>query len=73
MRSEIRTRAEEVWDEAWTKEPYLKTTGKLTRKPTKDVLKKFKQVTRSESTVIVQARMGEIGLRDYLHRIYAAD
>ena len=64
MRPEIRTKAKEAWDKAWTKEPYGKTTRKLTRKPTKDVLKKVKQMTRSKSTVIVQARTGKIGLRD---------
>jgi hypothetical protein len=39
----------------------------------KDVLKKFKRITRPESAVIVQARTGKIGLRDYVHKIGAAE
>lgn len=46
VQSEIRTRVREAWDEAWTKESH----GKTTRKLTKDVLKKFKRMTRPEST-----------------------
>lgn len=59
--------------EKWTTGSTGRATYKINKKPHKDVLQKFRKMTRSESSVIIQARTGKIGLRDYLYRIDAAD
>ncbi len=49
------------------------TTFKLTPEPSASVLHKFNTMSWAESSMIVQARKGKIGLRSYLHSIGAED
>ena len=66
-----RYRANEQWAENWKTEKHGRTTFKLTPEPSAFVLHKFNTMSRAESSVIVQARTGKIGLRSYLHLIGA--
>jgi hypothetical protein len=58
------------WENSWADHPYSRrTTFKLHPKPNKKTLNRFDGLERSESTVLLQAATGKIGLRDHLHRI----
>ena len=72
VKTEIRTRAKEDWAQKWATGSTGRTTFKVSKKPNKDVLLKFKHMSRPESAVIIQARTGKIELRDYLYKIRAA-
>ena len=67
--SSIESIIHDQWDQAWSIEKHGRATYKLIKAPTADVLQKFKSMSRAKSSVIVQARTGKIGLRDYLHSI----
>jgi hypothetical protein len=69
IRSEIRIRARIEWAETWRIIIIERITHRIIKKLIKDVLKKFKRMTRFESAVIVQIRTNKIELRDYLHKI----
>ena len=72
VKNEMRTRATENWAQKWATCTTNRTTHKINKKPSKDVLQKFRQMSRPESSVIIQARTGKIGLRDYLYKINSA-
>jgi hypothetical protein len=69
IRSEIRIRAKTEWAETWRIIITERIIHRIIKKLTKNVLKKFKKMTRFESAVIVQTRTDKIELRDYLHKI----
>lgn len=71
VKNEIRAQAKNTWSENWRTGTTRRTTYQLAKQSTKETLKEFKQMTRPESSVIVQARTGKIGLRDYLYKIGA--
>lgn len=56
VRSEIRTRAKKNWAETRKTERHERSIYKIIKKLTEDVLQKFKQMIRSKSAVIVQAK-----------------
>ena len=70
VKGEVKTRAIAQWTQAWAAEKHGRTTYRLTKVPSREVLQKFKNLSRA---VIVQARTEKIGLRDYLHRIGVED
>ncbi len=69
IRSEIRTRAKTEWIEIWRIIIIERITHRIIKKFIKNVLKKFKRMTRLENAVIVQTRTNKIELRNYLHKI----
>jgi hypothetical protein len=73
IRSEIRTRAKIEWTETWRIIITERIIHRIIKKFIKNVLKKFKRMTRFESAVIVQTRTNKIELRDYLHKIKATE
>ncbi len=66
-------RANEQWTENWKTKKHEKTTFKLIDEPSASVLHKFNAMSQAESSVILQARTGKIGLRSYLHSIGVED
>jgi hypothetical protein len=73
IRNEIRIRAKTEWTEIWRIIIIERITHRIIKKLIKNVLKKFKRMTRFESAVIVQTRTDKIELRDYLHKIKAIE
>ena len=69
IRAEIRDKVKIKWKEVWTKSEHERIIYKIVKKSIKNVLRKFKHMTRFESSVIIQVRTEKIELRDYLHRI----
>jgi hypothetical protein len=69
IRSEIRIRAKTEWFEIWRIIFIERIIHRIIKKSIKNVLKKFKKMTRFESAIIVQTRTNKIELRDYLHKI----
>lgn len=63
VRTEIRTQTRAKRAEAWRPRAIGRAIHKITKEPTIEVLWKFKQMTRPETSVIVQARTEKIGLR----------
>lgn len=57
------------WAQKWATG---RTVCRVNKKPSKDVLQKFQSMSRSERSVIIQARTGKIGRRDYLYKINSA-
>ena len=72
-KTKVRARVDQQWEEQWKAEVRGRVTYKLTKKPTKHVLDKFATMSRPETSVLVQARTGKIGLRHYLYSIGAED
>lgn len=70
-KTDIRRRANQQWTEAWAYNTTGRKTFKLTREPTAKVLVKYVNMTQKQSSVIIQARTGKIGLRSYLYTINA--
>ena len=68
-----RYRANEQWAENWKTKKHERTTSKLIHEPSASVLHKFNAMSQADSSVILQARTGKIGLRSYLHSIGAED
>lgn len=48
---ETRTRAKENWNKSWIRETHGRTTRRLTKRPPKEVLQEFKQMSRPGSAV----------------------
>ena len=69
VKMDVRFKIQDQWNQTWSVEKHGRVIYKLIKTPTTDVLQKFKSMSKAESSVIVQARTGKIGLRDYLHRI----
>ena len=69
IRTEIRDKIKIKWKEIWTKSEHERIIYKIVKKSIKNVLKKFKHMTRFENSVIIQIKTEKIELRDYLHRI----
>lgn len=73
VRSEIRIRAKKGWTDKWKNEFIERIFHKLINVPTKNVFKKFKTMTRSKNSIIVQVRTNKIDLRNYLFKIKIVD
>ncbi len=73
IRSEIRIRAKTEWSETWRIIIIERITHRIIKKLIKNVLKKFKRMTRFENAIIVQIRTDKIELRNYLHKIEAIE
>ena len=69
IKTEIRDKVKAKWKKVWTKSEHERIIYKIVKKSIKNVLRKFKHMTRLESSVIIQVRTEKIELRDYLHRI----
>jgi hypothetical protein len=69
IKSEIRIRAKIEWAEIWKIIIIERSTHRIIKKLIKNVLKRFKKMTRLESAIIVQTRTNKIELKDYLHKI----
>ena len=69
IKTKIRNKVKTKWKEIWTKSEHERIIYKIVKKSIKNVLKKFKHMTRFESSVIIQIKTKKIELRDYLHRI----
>ena len=72
VKAEIRTHAKNDFTKKWATGPSGRVTYKINKLTHKAVLKKFRLMSRPESSVIIQARTGKIGLRDYLYKINSA-
>ncbi len=73
IRNEIRIRAKIEWTETWRIIIIERITHRIIKKLIINVFKKFKRMTRFESAVIIQTRTNKIKLRDYFHKIKAAE
>jgi hypothetical protein len=69
IRSKIRSRAKIERAEIWRIIIIKKITHRIIKKLIKNVLKKFKRMTRFENVIIVQIRTNKIELKNYLHKI----
>ena len=69
IKTEIKVKIKVIWKEIWTKSEHERIIYKIVKKSIKNVLKKFKHMTRFESSVIIQVKTEKIELRNYLHRI----
>ena len=69
IKAKIRDKVKAKWKEIWTKNEHERIIYKIVKKSIKNVLRKFKHMTRLESSVIIQVRTEKIELRNYLHRI----
>lgn len=71
VKDEIYTHAKKNWAKAWQKKSHSWSTYQVTKKLTKDVLKKFKNMICLRSAVIVQGCMRKISLKNYFYKIKA--
>ncbi len=73
IKNEIRIRSKIEWIEIWRIMIIERIIHRIIKKLIKNVFKKFKRMTRFESSVIVQTRTDKIELKDYLHKIEAIE
>ena len=69
IKIKIRDKIKVKWKKVWIKNEHERIIYKIVKKSIKNVFKKFKYMTRFESSVIIQVKTKKIELRDYLHRI----
>lgn len=73
LRSAIKTQIQENvtkhWETEWEHAPHSRVTYLLEPKPHKKVLLKHEGLRKPESSVLIQARTGKIGLKAYLYKI----
>ena len=69
IKTKIKDKVKAKWKEVWTKNEHEKIIYKIVKKSIKNVFRKFKHMTRFESSVIIQIKTKKIELRNYLHRI----
>lgn len=64
-RTGVRLKIKEQWANTWHEGTTGRRTHRFIKEPTNDILTKFNNLTRKQSSVIIQARTGKIGLRSY--------
>ncbi len=69
IRNKIRIRAKIEWIEIWKIIFIERIFHWIIKKLIKNILTKFKKMTRFESAIIVQTRTNKIELRNYFHKI----
>jgi hypothetical protein len=69
IKNEIRIRAKIEWTETWRIIIIKRITHRIIKKLIKNVLMKFKKMTRSRNAIIVQVRTNKIELKNYFHQI----
>ena len=73
IRNEICIWANEIWIDKWKIEIIEKTIHWLIKISIKKILKKFKQMTRSKNSMIVQIKTNKIKLKNYFFKIDVAN
>jgi hypothetical protein len=73
VRIEYRQKVKIDWAKAWRTEITNRIFHRIIETFNKQILRKFKLMTRFESVIIVQIRTEKIDLRDYLYKIDVAN
>lgn len=71
VKNEIRIRIHENWIQKWTIDITNRVTHRINKKFSKKILQKFRFITRSKNSMIIQIRTKKIDFKNYLHKINA--